>query len=121
MRKLLLARLPTSNRFAIPSTHYANRPTRFVGSLFRFAERLLPDGNTCDSNYRNIYLAIHKLTPVMSKPTPVVSKLTPVESKLTLVQQKLQLALQTSEPVVQIGEIVLLGHKSAQQTHQADL
>jgi hypothetical protein len=57
----------------------------------------------------------------MSKPTPVVSKITPVESKLTLVQHKLQLALRTSEPVVQMGEIVLLRHKSAQPTHQTDL
>lgn len=56
----------------------------------------------------------------MSKPTRVVSKLTPVERELTLVQHKLQLALRTSEPVVQ-SEIVLLGHKSAQQTHQTDL
>jgi hypothetical protein len=29
--------------------------------------------------------------------------------------------MRTSEPVVQMGEIVLQGHKSAQQTHQTDL
>jgi len=29
--------------------------------------------------------------------------------------------MRTSEPVVQMGEIVVQGHKHAQQTHQTDL
>jgi len=114
MCKLQLVRLPPSIRSAASSTHHANRPTRFVGSLFRFAQPLLPHGNTCDSNYISLYLVIHKLTPVMSKVTLVERKPTPV-------QHKLQLALRTSEPVVQMGEIVLQGHRSAQPTPQTDL